>query len=349
MGQMSDEEFERHIQKEFVIEASELMGRFEEILLGIQAEPFPETQLNDLFRVAHTIKGSALAVKFAFLGGFVHKVEGLLDTLRKNKCEVSETTVDLLLKANDLSREILTAASKGTEFAPDISGFLSEIEQTTQALLGHEPAQPIKSASPAQPLIQHTPTHVAPSRTGSYDHLRPMRILICDDEEEIRSILSEGLSDQNWEISEAGSGTEALQVMADSSFDLLITDYTMPQMNGELLIEAVRKRDQRMAILMSSAYASQELLLRLINLRLDGFIGKPFSLPEVTEKVRICLNLKRSRDAIVSLSSCNFRAYMTVAKIINHQPTDPRTSSLQSELETHLDEIASLTKIALQI
>jgi two-component system capsular synthesis sensor histidine kinase RcsC len=82
----------------------------------------------------------------------------------------------------------------------------------------------------------------------------------------------------DWSISTAASGREALEALALSTPDLIITDYHMPAMNGLELIKTVRERQITSHIILMTAYSSPEIQDEAQRLRVDHYITKPVRL-----------------------------------------------------------------------
>lgn len=74
-----------------------------------------------------------------------------------------------------------------------------------------------------------------------YPSARISKILIVDDEPEIRAVVEEFLKIMNYEVTTVSNGIEALDMMCVKKFDLVITDMMMPKMNGLELIRNIRK------------------------------------------------------------------------------------------------------------
>jgi two-component system chemotaxis response regulator CheY len=70
---------------------------------------------------------------------------------------------------------------------------------------------------------------------------RPLRILVADDVETVRFTMVIEMRDQGWEVEEAGTGSDALDMLRARPFDVLVTDIWMPNMDGISLIKAIRR------------------------------------------------------------------------------------------------------------
>jgi two-component system chemotaxis sensor kinase CheA len=99
----------------FIVETEEGLQRMEEILIAAEIAPMDPGLLDDIFRVAHTIKGNASLLEFTDLAEFAHVVEDLLEALRNRQIAVSQSLTSLLLNAVDVLRVLVPAASEGND------------------------------------------------------------------------------------------------------------------------------------------------------------------------------------------------------------------------------------------
>ena len=108
------------------------------------------------------------------------------------------------------------------------------------------------------------------------------RILIVDDEENVALTLQDSLEKlPDCQVSVATSGEEALRLFEQQPFDLLITDYKMPGMDGMTLAAQVRQSYPMTAIVMVTAYSSDELREQAARASIQRILGKPVRLSEV--------------------------------------------------------------------
>jgi CheY-like chemotaxis protein len=111
------------------------------------------------------------------------------------------------------------------------------------------------------------------------------RILLVDDERWVRECIKRLLALDSHEITEASNGPEAVALFAEGVFDVVITDYDMPKMTGDELVNQIRSRAPRQPILMITACAAQ--FGRDQN-PANAILGKPF---EIAELRRMLVNL----------------------------------------------------------
>ena len=117
------------------------------------------------------------------------------------------------------------------------------------------------------------------------------KILVADDESEIRFCLKTALQMARFQVTTAENGQEVVQKFMQAQkalqpFDMLITDIMMPGMNGEVLIQCIRKFSQQLPILAISAYNDKKSRMRLINIGCDGFLQKPFDYPTILSVIK---------------------------------------------------------------
>lgn len=113
------------------------------------------------------------------------------------------------------------------------------------------------------------------------------KILIADDEAEIRNLLKLYLSDGNYEIIEAGDGDEAIKAL-DRSPDLCVLDIMMPGKDGYQVLSEIRKKSNIPVIILSAKDADSEKILGL-NLGADDYISKPFNPLEAVARINSCI------------------------------------------------------------
>jgi len=108
-----------------------------------------------------------------------------------------------------------------------------------------------------------------------------MKILVVDDMPLMRHVLINMLRQLDYkEIVEATDGLQALKILQDQMFDLVITDLHMPKMDGITLLDNIRKDAElvNLPVLMVTCEDSSETVKKIINAKVSGFIVKPFNM-----------------------------------------------------------------------
>ncbi len=116
------------------------------------------------------------------------------------------------------------------------------------------------------------------------------KILIADDETEIRSLLKLYLENEGYAVAEAGDGQEALKILAGGDISLCLLDVMMPEMDGFHVLKEMRKNNNIPVIIISARDTDPDKILGL-DLGADDYMIKPFNPLEAVARVRS--NLRR--------------------------------------------------------
>jgi DNA-binding NtrC family response regulator len=119
------------------------------------------------------------------------------------------------------------------------------------------------------------------------------KILIVDDEERMRRLLARVLAKEGYETASAGSGIEAMRLIAADSFDLVITDIHMPGMGGLQLLAEIKEYDPALPIIIITAYGTVESAVQALRAGAYDYITKPFETDEI--KLTVAKALERER------------------------------------------------------
>jgi two-component system, NtrC family, response regulator AtoC len=163
------------------------------------------------------------------------------------------------------------------------------------------------------------------------------RVLVVDDEENIRLVLRTFLRRQGYEVEVAASGEDALRLIDSFGPDVVITDVRMPKVGGLDLLSTLRAKGSEATVIVMSAYGSHDQALEAIMLGAYDYVSKPFA----PEEVLLCLrkaeereNLRRENRAlrqeiqstsrfenILSKSPAMELIFRTIAKVSDYKTT----------------------------
>src|SRR6516225_8743706 len=118
----------------------------------------------------------------------------------------------------------------------------------------------------------------------------PRRILLVDDESQITRVLRTSLSSHGYDIRVANDGETALEIMKDWTPDLVITDLSMPNMDGLELCRKLRLTSQ-VPIIVLSVRGEERTKVQALDAGADDYVTKPFGIEELLARVRA--NLRR--------------------------------------------------------
>lgn len=117
--------------------------------------------------------------------------------------------------------------------------------------------------------------------------MKGKKILIVDDDPDIRLLIDFHLSSEGFEIIEASDGLEALDALKENHVDIIITDLTMPNMDGYELIKVLRESSDKSSIpiLMLTGKEEERVSRDGLTYQPDDFLPKPFTKDQLKEKI----------------------------------------------------------------
>jgi len=116
------------------------------------------------------------------------------------------------------------------------------------------------------------------------------RILIADDNEDLRSTLEYSLKRLGFETVTAAHGQEAILALKENSFDIALIDIRMPELSGPEVLKIIKQVSPRTHVMLITAFASLETAIDAVRLKATDYLIKPFSLLELEQKIKNILN-----------------------------------------------------------
>ena len=128
-------------------------------------------------------------------------------------------------------------------------------------------------------------------------------ILVVDDEPAIRRVLNLFLTERGHQVSEAASGEGAVSAAAESSFDLVVLDYSLPGMDGLEALRLLRDRDPTLASVFMTAHGTIRRAVDAIRGGASDYLTKPFDNEQLLLSVEKALEVKRLTNEVRALRS----------------------------------------------
>ncbi|MGE5425733.1 MAG: response regulator transcription factor [Bacillota bacterium] len=116
-----------------------------------------------------------------------------------------------------------------------------------------------------------------------------MRILLIEDEKDLRSLITSLLEKAGYAADQAGDGEQGSFLARTNEYDLIITDYIMPKLDGFSMIKEIREDGVRCPILMLSVRQSLKDKIGILDAGADDYLPKPFAGEELLARVRALL------------------------------------------------------------
>ena len=122
------------------------------------------------------------------------------------------------------------------------------------------------------------------------------RILICEDDEILRLGIKTLLSKFNVVVEEAKNGSEAIELLEEKSYHLVITDIMMPEVDGFGVVKYIKDHNLNPAIICISAMNDERTMLNMYDLNIIEYITKPINLNILEKKLNVYFNIFEIED-----------------------------------------------------
>ena len=144
---------------------------------------------------------------------------------------------------------------------------------------------------------------IAPLRQAREEAAEPAVILVVDDDESNRDVLYRRLTRQGHTVKSVSSGADALRLMSEREFDVVLLDIMMPDKDGHEVLRHIKETEglRRTAVIMISAVNEVDSVVRCIQAGADDYLTKPCDPTLLQSRVNSCLQKKRGRDREVAL------------------------------------------------
>jgi two-component system KDP operon response regulator KdpE len=167
------------------------------------------------------------------------------------------------------------------------------------------------------------------------------RVLVVDDEPQIRRVMRTTLTGAGYEVDDAKTGEEALGKVREFRPDLVLLDVNMPGMSGLATCRAIRA-DSNIAIVMLTVRSSESDKVEALDAGADDFVTKPFSTPELLARIRAALRrVPASQSSAAKLRVGDLEIDFTARTVFNGEKAShltPKELDLLRYLTQHANE-----------
>ena len=118
------------------------------------------------------------------------------------------------------------------------------------------------------------------------------KILVADDEQEIRELLENFLTHQGYEVVLASDGNQALQLASEENPQVIILDVKMPGLDGLEVCKRLKEQEQTRLIPVIVITGFEDNKIEALNLGADDFVNKPFDMAEISARVKSALRIR---------------------------------------------------------
>ena len=138
------------------------------------------------------------------------------------------------------------------------------------------------------------------------------RILLAEDDEIMRITLHDHLSRFGWTIDEAENGRQALEMIKQNSYQLILSDIRMPGLDGEQLLAEVKIVSPQSGVILMTAYGSTEDAINCLKKGACDYILKPFDMDDLTIRINRILDMQSMKVRCQSLQECCARHHAII-------------------------------------
>jgi len=125
-----------------------------------------------------------------------------------------------------------------------------------------------------------------------------MKILIADDEKNMRWILGKNLMEENFTVVEASDGEEAFNLFLDEEPDMVILDYRMPKVDGMEVLKRIKTINSKLPVIMITAHGSTDAAVEAMKLGAVDYVSKPFDIDDLKLTIFKALNIDKLNKEI---------------------------------------------------
>jgi len=112
------------------------------------------------------------------------------------------------------------------------------------------------------------------------------KVLLVDDEKEFLEIMSHRMEAMGMEVTTAGSAEKALSILAKKTFDAIVMDFQMPEMDGMEALKAIKNKNPELQIILLTGYATVEKTVEAMKIGAADFLEKPANLEALSDKIK---------------------------------------------------------------
>lgn len=194
------------------------------------------------------------------------------------------------------------------------------------------PALAVKSPKFAEFPVDPVVSEAGSSEVGG-------SLLVVDDEEGNRDVLSRQLTKQGYVVAMAENGQKALDMLAADAYDMVLLDIMMPELDGYEVLRRIRadSRLQHIPVVMISALSDMDSVARCITLGAEDYLPKPFNSTLLKARIGACLEKKRGHDREVRLYEQLQENYAKLHQL--EELRDDLTNMIIHDLRTPLSSV----------
>ena len=175
-------------------------------------------------------------------------------------------------------------------------------------------------------------------------------ILLVEDDANLSTVLADYLRSKNYVVETANNGKEAWELIPIKHYDLIISDITMPKMNGFELLKLIRELQTPLPVIMLTAKTDREDVIRAYDLGCDDYMTKPFSMDILICKIEAVLRRYRfGQETSQTEWQLGNLVFDSVRQQLGEQHLSSRENDLLTMLCTNMNHVVDRNRILMSI
>ena len=338
---MNEASFEMELQKTFLAETSEMLNDAENILVQIEESSKDSSLFEKLIRILQPVQSSSQVVGFHDLAQFMLHYDKLLQEVFNKHITFNSEVLKVLLSSHNLVKNHINDLIKN----PLIKIKSSDVENNIKSIMQSAAVSDNNNAKDSSIKQMNLETANGHHKKGVF--------LVCDDEEDILSILKDILEQEGYKVITANSAQMALDILESDHVDVIMSDLKMPKMDGITYVTKIREFNNFIPIILVSGHSSVEHFKKFIELGVHDFVDKPFAANDIIIVSSGAMKTKRLWDGIMTITKSCFQSYASLQKLNslmncslddNQQKEYNYLSHCMEEMRTATIEILSTEK-----
>ncbi|MFA6541912.1 MAG: response regulator [Bacteroidota bacterium] len=119
---------------------------------------------------------------------------------------------------------------------------------------------------------------------------QPFNILVVDDEDALRNVLSSELQSEGYSVVSAADGDEAITILQQKTFDLVLLDIKMPRVDGFEVLRFIKDKHEKTKVIMLTGFADLKNAIESKKLGAEDFVSKPYDLVDLLTTIERVLS-----------------------------------------------------------
>ncbi len=178
-----------------------------------------------------------------------------------------------------------------------------------------------------------------------------MRILVVDDEQRICHLIEELLKQEGYQVDVSFSGTDALEMIKNNNYQMLITDLKMPGIDGLELIRKTKEQKPEIKTIIVTGYTTVDAVVESLKHGVDDYIKKPFNISELIKTVKQTLHISHvameNVQLLKDLKKANHDLYINKKELTERvQITGEQLTMANKELVQRINELDMINEIS---